>query len=97
MYADEEIAAIRSGWTAGLDSWPILSEENVDGYRHGLVTSYVAAALEKLGSGAHRYMCSPSGMIDAGISALLANGIALDHIHYDKFTDSSSVTQSKGK
>ena len=90
VYATEEISAIRDGWTAGFDYWPILSEEKLDGYRHGLVTEFVPAALQKLGGGAHGYMCGPPGMIDAGINALVASGLALEDIHYDKFTDSST-------
>jgi p-cymene monooxygenase electron transfer component len=90
VYATEEISAIRDGWTAGFDYWPILSEEELDGYRHGLVTDFVPAALQKLGGGTHGYMCGPPGMIDAGINALVASGLALEDIHYDKFTDSST-------
>ena len=90
LYAGEEIAAIRDGWTASFDYWPILSEERRDDYRSGFVTDFVPAALQKLGAGAHGYMCGPPPMIDAGINALVAHGIALDDIHYDKFTDAST-------
>jgi p-cymene methyl-monooxygenase electron transfer component len=92
LYATQEIGAIRDGWTASFDFWPVLSEEQSDKYRHGLVTDFVPAALQKLGSGTHGYMCGPPGMIDAGINALLAQGISLEDIHYDKFTDASSRT-----
>jgi p-cymene monooxygenase electron transfer component len=90
VYAEREIAAIRSAWTAGFDFWPILSETPAAGYRDGLVTDHVAAALQKLGPGVHGYMCGPPPMIDAGIHALTAQGVGLDHIHYDKFTDAST-------
>lgn len=90
LYVLDEIAAIRNAWTAGFDYWPILSEEAHDQYRHGMVTEHVAAALEKLGPGAHGYMCGPPPMIDAGIHALTEAGIALEHIYYDKFTDAST-------
>lgn len=90
LYAAQEIAAIRSGWTAGFDFWPILSEEAVPGYRHGFVTDHVPAALEKLGGDVHGYMCGPPPMIDAGVHALAAAGVSLDDIHYDKFTDAST-------
>lgn len=90
VYAEREIAAIRSAWTAGFDFWPVLSEEAAPGYRHGMVTDHVAAALEKLGPGAQGYMCGPPPMIDAGIHALTERGVALDQIHYDKFTDAST-------
>ena len=90
LYGDQEIAAIRSAWTAGFDFWPVLSEENAPGMRHGFVTEHVGAALDRLGGGAQGYMCGPPPMIDAGIAALTAHGIGLDDIHYDKFTDAST-------
>lgn len=90
LYADAEIAAIRSAWTAGFDFWPVLSEERADGYRHGFVTDHVAAALDRLGPGAQGYLCGPPPMIDAGIAALTGRGIALADVHYDKFTDAST-------
>jgi p-cymene monooxygenase electron transfer component len=90
LYASQEIAAIRSAWTAGFDYWPILSEESADGIRAGMVTDHVPAALARLGDGAQAYMCGPPPMIDAGIKALTANGVALGDLHYDKFTDAST-------
>jgi p-cymene methyl-monooxygenase electron transfer component len=90
LYGTEEIGAIRSAWTAGFDFWPILSEDRAPGYRHGFVTGYIDEALAKLGSGVQAYMCGPPPMIDAGIHALTERAIALDDIHYDKFTDAST-------
>jgi p-cymene methyl-monooxygenase electron transfer component len=93
LYAAEEIAAIRNRWTAGFDFWPVLSEEQAGGLRHGMVTQFVPEALERLGGGAHGYMCGPPPMIDAGIAALVEAGIGLGDIHYDKFTDASSRSE----
>jgi p-cymene methyl-monooxygenase electron transfer component len=90
LYVADEIAAIRTKWTGGFDYWPILSEEQVTGTRHGLVTAFVPEAIARLGSGVHGYMCGPPPMIDAGIAALGDAGIAINDIHYDKFTDMSS-------
>jgi p-cymene methyl-monooxygenase electron transfer component len=90
LYAAEEISAIRNRWTAGFDYWPVLSEEKADGFRHGFVTDFVPEALARLGAGAHGYMCGPPPMVDAGIHALAEAGIALDDIHYDRFTDAST-------
>jgi p-cymene monooxygenase electron transfer component len=90
LYAQQEIAAIRSAWTAGFDFWPVLSEESAEGFRHGMVTDHVEAALARLGGGAQGYMCGPPPMIDAGVHALTTRGIALTDIHYDKFTDAST-------
>lgn len=94
VYAVQEITAIREAWTAAFDYWPVLSEQQADGYRHGLVTDFVPAAIKKLGGGAHGYMCGPPRMIDSGINALLEQGIALTDIHYDKFTDASTGTHT---
>jgi len=90
LYAAEEIDAIRNNWTASFDYWPILSEEAADGFRQGLVTDFVPAAVASLGAGAQGYMCGPPPMIDAGIEALTAVGVGLGDIHYDKFTDAST-------
>ena len=97
IYAEREIAAIRSAWTAGFDFWPVLSQQSATGHREGMVTDYVAAALKKLGPAAQGYMCGPPAMIDAGIQAMTANGVGLEHIHYDKFTDASTRGASAGR
>lgn len=90
LYALYEIAAIRSAWTAGFEFWPVLSEEEAPGFRYGLVTHQIEAALAKLGVGAQAYLCGPPPMIDAAIPILTATGIPIDEIHYDKFTDAST-------
>ena len=91
LYAAEDIAAIRNSWTAGFDYWPVLSEEQADGFRHGMVTQHIADALARLGPGAQAYLCGPPPMVDAGIKAFAESGIALDDIYYDRFTDASSA------
>lgn len=91
LYGADAIAAIRSGWTASFDYWPVLSEERQPQYRHGFVTAYVDQAIERVGPGAQGYLCGPPAMIDAGIAALTAAGIDLANIHYDKFTDASTA------
>jgi p-cymene monooxygenase electron transfer component len=90
LYAQAEIAAVRNAWTAGFDFWPVLSEESAQGYRGGMVTEHVAAAISQLGPGVHAYVCGPPPMIDAAIHALGDQGVGLSDIHYDKFTDASS-------
>lgn len=90
LYADEDISTIRNKWMGGFNYWPILSEEEAPGTRHGLVTAHITPALERLGSGAQAYLCGPPPMVDAGIHVLTEAGIALGDIHYDKFTDASS-------
>jgi p-cymene monooxygenase electron transfer component len=89
LYAKEEIAAIAAAWKGRFGFRPILSEEKVAGLEHGLVTSFIGAAVADLGGTSHAYMCGPPAMIDAGVGALALAGIMLEHIHYDKFTDAS--------
>jgi p-cymene monooxygenase electron transfer component len=91
LYATEEIAAIAAAWKAGFEYRPILSEQSLAGFAHGLVTNAIAPALNELGRNAHAYMCGPPPMIDAGVAVLTSEGIALEHVHYDKFTDASHL------
>lgn len=90
LYCGAEIEALRERWPVRFAYWPVLSEELAEGYRHGFVTAHVATALAELGPDATAYMCGPPAMIDAGVAALAAQGIGLDAIHYDKFTDEST-------
>jgi p-cymene monooxygenase electron transfer component len=91
LYGEAEISAIRSAWTAGFDYWPVLSETPEPGLREGMVTAHIAAALERLGPDAQAYLCGPPGMIDAAMAELAKQGVPLDAIFYDKFTDASSA------
>lgn len=93
LYAEDEIAAIRSAWTASFDFWPVLSEQTEAGLRSGFVTDHVDEALARLGAGAQGYLCGPPPMIDAGIERLRRAGVPLEDIHYDKFTDASTKAQ----
>ena len=92
LYCQEEIAAIAARWQGRFAFWPILSDEQTDSHRFGMVTGEIPTAIAELGgaTGCQGYLCGPPGMIDAGVTTLLAAGIALTDIHYDKFTDASS-------
>lgn len=92
LYCLDEIAALARRWQGLFDFRPVLSEEMAQGRRFGLVTGEIPAAIADLGgpAGLQAYLCGPPGMIDAGVTALGAQGIALADIHYDKFTDASS-------
>lgn len=90
IYGEAEIGKVRSAWTAGFDFWPVLSETPEEGFRAGFVTEHIAAALDRLGPGVQAYLCGPPAMIDAAIAVLTAQGVSLDAIFYDKFTDASS-------
>ena len=92
LYCLDEIAAIASRWRGRFEFRPILSEEKVAGRLHGLVTQHIPKVIADLGedSGLQGYLCGPPPMIDAGVAAMTAHGVALGDIHYDKFTDASS-------
>lgn len=92
LYCLDQIAGIGARWRGRFSFWPVLSDEQADGVRFGLVTGEIPAALAELGGagGVQAYLCGPPGMIDAGVAALAAEGIDLSNIHYDKFTDAST-------
>ncbi len=94
LYCLDEIDAIAAKWRGTFDFRPVLSEEDVPGRLHGMVTQEIGAAIADLGgaAGLQAYLCGPPGMIDAGVSLLTAGGVPLADIHYDKFTDASSGT-----
>lgn len=91
LYGDTEIGAIKNAWTAGFDYWPVLSETPEDNMRAGLVTEHIKEALERLGPDAQAYLCGPPPMIDAAIAELTNQGVPIDAIFYDKFTDASTA------
>jgi p-cymene monooxygenase electron transfer component len=96
LYCLAEIAEIAARWEGRFQFRPVLSEQQIEGICHGLVTQEIAGAIAELGgsAGLQAYMCGPPPMIDAAVAALTAQGVALDAIHYDKFTDASTrVTQ----
>ena len=92
LYCLDEIAAIASRWRGRFEFRPVLSDEEVSERLHGLVTQHIPAAIADMGDGVglQGYLCGPPPMIDAGVAALRAQGVALGNIHYDKFTDASS-------
>lgn len=92
LYCLDQIDEISRRWPSRFEFRPVLSEEPTPGRRSGMVTDEVPAAVEWLGGNAQLqgYLCGPPGMIDAGVSALVAAGVGLAEIHYDKFTDASS-------
>jgi p-cymene methyl-monooxygenase electron transfer component len=91
LYGDAEISAIKNAWTAGFDYWPALSETPEANLRAGFVTEHIGAALERLGPDAQAYLCGPPPMIDAAMAELHKQGVPLDAIFYDKFTDASTA------
>ncbi len=92
LYCGDEIASLAQRWAGRFEFRPVLSDEPADGIRVGMVTSEIRAAMAWLGDTPElqAYLCGPPGMIDAGVAELVAAGVGLGEIHYDKFTDASS-------
>ncbi|MFN4134698.1 MAG: 2Fe-2S iron-sulfur cluster-binding protein [Novosphingobium sp.] len=92
LYCLDEIAQIASRWRGRFEFRPVLSDEQVAGRRHGLVTAEIPSALMDLGgsAGVQGYLCGPPGMIDAGVAVLVAAGVPVTSIFYDKFTDAGT-------
>jgi p-cymene methyl-monooxygenase electron transfer component len=95
LYCLDAIAVLAGRWQGRFEFWPVLSEEQASGHRFGLVTHDIPAAIHQLGGieGLQAYMCGPPGMIDAGLASLAEAGVSLGQIHYDKFTDASSLAR----
>jgi p-cymene monooxygenase electron transfer component len=88
LYQLDTIQNIASNWQGNFRFIPVLSHEPLDsdwrGAR-GLVTDHIEAGFCE---GAEGYLCGPPRMIDAAISRLAKQGIPVDKVFYDKFTDS---------
>lgn len=67
---------------------PVLSEENVDGIRHGLVTEAVDQDLETCG-GYVGYLCGPPPMVDAALKMLMKKRLFPRDIYREDFFDAS--------
>jgi NAD(P)H-flavin reductase/ferredoxin len=91
LYALEAIENIASSWLDAFEFVPVLSQESdASDWRgaRGFVTDFIA----KAGTGfqwpaTQGYLCGPPTMIDVGIEKLVALGVPLHSIFYDKFTD----------
>ncbi len=94
LYCGEAIAALAARWQGRFEYRPVLSEEPVEDCRFGLVTGEIPAALTDLGGSGtvQAYLCGPPAMIDAAVALLGAQGVGLSEIHYDKFTDASTIS-----
>ncbi len=86
LYALDQIEFIARGFGADFRFVPVLSAEAEDspwqGAR-GLVTEYIQTLLEP---DTHGYLCGPPAMVDAAIAVLKEQGVAPEHIHFDRFT-----------
>lgn len=95
LYALAQLATIGRGWKGSFNFIPVLSHEPEDsdweGAR-GLVTDFIIPSLDKEPNDkTEMYMCGPPGMIDRAIETATEHGLALEQIHYDKFTDQSTM------
>jgi NAD(P)H-flavin reductase/ferredoxin len=86
LYALDEIESIAAKWGAPFRFVPVLSNADDDASwtgRRGFVTEHITELLEP---GAHAYLCGPPVMIDGAIERLLGQGVAREHVHFDRFT-----------
>jgi CDP-4-dehydro-6-deoxyglucose reductase len=99
LYYQDELAALARAWPGSFELRPVLSLEPADsdwqGAR-GLVTDVLPQiAGPGFTAGDQAYLCGPPPMVDAGIAALAALGMAADAIYCDRFLDAS--TQPGGR
>jgi NAD(P)H-flavin reductase/ferredoxin len=97
LYDTDAMARIGAHWHGNFRFVPVLSEEPCDsdwaGAR-GLVTELINETQVPRLDTHHVYLCGPPRMIDAALPVLAHAGIPYSHIHYDKFTDASTLTGS---
>ena len=91
LYALDSIRGFADAWGESFTFVPMLSEEPLSsdwGGARGLVTDAIGQAGSMVQwPEAQAYLCGPPPMIDSGIDQLVALGVPLDSIFYDKFTD----------
>jgi len=96
LYLIDELQRIGEQWQGEFKLVPVLSDEaeesNWQGAR-GFVTAMINEAEVSQLASRHAYLCGPPVMIDAAMEVMAAAGIASEHIHYDKFLDSSSLAE----
>jgi len=95
LYELDAISNFQQAWGNKFKFIPVLSEEpaesNWDGAR-GFVTEHINKVMDEYAPAEiQAYMCGPPVMIDAAIERLVAVGVDLENIHYDKFTDGVSA------
>lgn len=86
LYALAEISALAAQWPSEFRFIPVLSQAAAGASwvgARGLVTEQLAALLP---TSAHAYLCGPPAMIDSCVAILRQHGVALEHIHADRFT-----------
>ncbi|KFG93416.1 monooxygenase [Burkholderia paludis] len=87
LYQLDAIRNIAGNWQGNFRFIPVLSHEPLGsdwrGAR-GLVTDHIEPGFC---AGAEGYLCGPPVMIDAAIASLAKQGVPIDKVFYDKFTD----------
>jgi p-cymene monooxygenase electron transfer component len=95
LYLLEQIGELARAWPEPFRFIPVLADEAAEsdwrGAR-GRVTDHLDDAFGGVAWAlAEAYLCGPAGMIDAGIDRLVALGVPLESIFYDKFTTAAPV------
>lgn len=97
LYKMEAIQGIAKDWLADFEFIPVLSAEPPDSGWSGLRGFVAEVATKHLRSKgidfarSEAYMCGPPVMIDSAVTCLVNEGLQISSLHYDKFTDASSV------
>ena len=91
LYMLEQIRTLSESWLEPFTFIPVLSHEPTDSAwtgARGMVTDFIKSSTSDVDlATAEAYMCGPPPMIDAAISTMVAAGLPLDSMHYDKFSD----------
>lgn len=91
LYAMDTLERVGTHWGASFSVIPVLSEEPKDsdwtGAR-GLVTTKIGDHADRH---THAYVCGPPAMVDAARVVLDDAGLAVEHVHCDRFSTASDV------
>jgi p-cymene monooxygenase electron transfer component len=91
LYYLEEIEALRRQWKGDFHFVPVLSEEPAGSDWRGLRGWVTDAVTQERCANAQGYLCGPPPMIDACMGRMTGFGMPAAAIHFDKFSDQSTV------
>ncbi len=88
LYDVDYFTDLAAGSDGRLHYRPVLSDEQADGYRHGMVTDAVAADFDTC-VGHVAYLCGPPAMVEAALKTLMSKRLFPRDIYREDFFDSS--------
>jgi phenol/toluene 2-monooxygenase (NADH) P5/A5 len=86
LYDDELFARLEQRFPGQFTYRPVLSDEQADGYAHGLVTDAVDADFAAC-RGHVAYLCGPPPMVDAALKTLMSKRLFPRDIYREDFFD----------